>query len=96
MMMHAYEQSELFGPRLFPQAADVWSAMHDGRWYSLQALHEKTGYPTQSISARIRDFRKPRFGSHRVDKQRYGLHRGTWVYKLVPNLDRANDRTTLA
>jgi hypothetical protein len=76
------------GPRLFQQAADVWSAMHDGKWYSLQALAEKTGYPTQSISARIRDFRKERFGSHTVDKRRYGLHRGTWVYKLVPNMRR--------
>jgi hypothetical protein len=83
------------GPRLFQQAADVWSAMHDGRWYSLQALHEMTGYPTQSISARIRDFRKKRFGAHIVDKKRHGLYRGTWFYRLVPN-ERRDDGTTLA
>jgi hypothetical protein len=76
------------GARLFRQAADVWSVMHDGRWYSLQALSEMTGHPPQSVSARIRDFRKERYGSHRVDRQRYGLHRGLFVYRLVPNLER--------
>jgi hypothetical protein len=73
------------GLRLFQQAADVWSAMRGGGWYTLKYLSEATGHPPQSVSARIRDFRKERYGAHTVERKRYGLYRGTFVYRLVPN-----------
>jgi hypothetical protein len=70
--------------RLQAQQLDVWNVMRTGSWYTLSALAEMTGHPPQSVSARIRDFRKERFGSHTVDRKRAGLYRGTFVYRLVP------------
>ena len=72
------------GARLCQQQQDVWNVMRTGRWYSLMALSQLTGHMPQSVSARLRDFRKERFGSHTVDRKRYGLYRGTFVYRLVP------------
>jgi len=72
------------GARLCQQQQDVWNVMRTGHWYSLTMLSAMTGHPPQSVSARLRDFRKERFGSHTVDRKRYGLYRGTFVYRLVP------------
>jgi hypothetical protein len=72
--------------RLQQQQLDVWNVMRTGKWYSLYTLSAMTGHPPQSISARLRDFRKERFGSHTVDRKRYGLYRGTFVYRLVPRV----------
>jgi hypothetical protein len=74
------------GARLGQQQSDVWNVMRTGDWYSLYALAERTGHPPQSISARLRDFRKQRFGSHTVHRKRAGLYRGTFVYRLVPRV----------
>ena len=67
--------------RLNAQAQRVWDAMSDGRWWSLSELAAKTSDPEASISARLRDFRKPCFGGHTVEQVyiRRGLHR----YRLV-------------
>jgi len=68
--------------RLNAQAQRVWDVMADGRWYSLSEIAMKTNDPEASISARIRDFRKPEFGGFDVEQVyvRRGLHR----YKLHP------------
>jgi hypothetical protein len=52
--------------RLGKQAAAVFTLMSDGRWRSLLDIEHETGYPQASISARLRDFRKERFGSHDI------------------------------
>ena len=59
--------------RLTGQIAAVWQAMMDGRWHTLDELCRTTGYSSQaSISARLRDLRKDRFGAHEVERRRRG------------------------
>jgi hypothetical protein len=70
-------------PRLFPQLQRVGGAMKDGHWRTLQQVSVVTGDPEASVSARLRDLRKPKFGGHQVER-RYvsdGLHE----YKLTLN-----------
>lgn len=69
--------------RLTRQKRDVWLFMKDGEWHTLPEISEATGHPEASISARLRDFRKPKFGSHTV--QREYVERGLWQYRLIPN-----------
>lgn len=66
--------------RLNAQAQRVWNVLSDGRWYSLSEIAAITHDPEASISARIRDLRKPKFGGFTVEETcvRKGLHR----YKL--------------
>ena len=71
--------------RLGKQALALFKFMRaGGGWWSLHYLAQATGYPEASISARLRDFRKPRFGSHTVKRQRSG-RQGQWVYRLLVN-----------
>jgi len=70
--------------RLNAQATDVWAYMRDGRWHTLADISRATHHPEASVSARLRDYRKERFGSHTVERIR--VHpTGLNVYRLVPN-----------
>lgn len=69
------------GLRLNAQLQRVFDVMETGNWYSLDDLHEITGDPHASISARIRDLRKERFGGHVVQRENTG--NGLWKYRLV-------------
>ena len=65
--------------RLTGQLLRIYAAMADGRWRTLYEIEAITGDPPQSVSARLRDLRKPRFGGHEVFRQRRddpksGLH----------------------
>lgn len=66
--------------RLAAQRKRVWDYMSNGQWRILASISAATGDPQASVSARLRDFRKPRFGGHRVDR-RYVGH-GLWQYRL--------------
>jgi hypothetical protein len=67
--------------RLTGQLERVWGVMRDGRWHTLAELVERCGGTTASVSARLRDLRKPRFGSHAVGLRR--THQpGVWEYKV--------------
>lgn len=68
--------------RLNQQATDVWAYMRDGCWHTLRAISQHTGHPEASVSARLRDFRKERFGTHTVER-RHTLR--LFVYRVVPN-----------
>jgi hypothetical protein len=69
--------------RLTGQALRVFELMLDGEWRTLAEIEEITGDPQASISARLRDFRKPRFGSYHVARRRRGNpHRGLFEYQL--------------
>jgi len=68
--------------RLTGQLARVADALADGRWWTLAALAERTGDPEASVSARIRDLRKGRFGGYDVLAER-ATDGGTWRYRLV-------------
>ena len=67
--------------RLKSQQGDVARAMADGRWHSLSELSERTGHPEASVSARLRDLRKPRWGSNLIQRQRRS--KGLWEYRLL-------------
>ena len=69
------------GKRLGAQMEAVFDVMKNGNVRTLPQLAEITGYPESSISARLRDLRKPKFGGHRVDREYLG--RGLWSYRLV-------------
>jgi hypothetical protein len=68
------------GVRLGTQAQAVYSLMLDGNWRSLRDIAEDTGFPEASISARLRDLRKPEFGGLRVEHMNMG--KGHWLYRL--------------
>lgn len=70
--------------RLNAQALRVWRVIFDGRWRTLAEIAERTGDPEASISARLRDLRKERFGGHRVERRRRESPiRGLFEYRLV-------------
>lgn len=59
----------------------VFELMRDGKWRTLFEIEEALEFPQASISARLRDFRKPRFGAHEVScRRRAG---GTFEYSLT-------------
>jgi len=70
------------GKRLGKQMARVGALMIDGRWRTLRDIAGVTGYPEASISARLRDYRKPRFGGYLVDRMR--IEGGLFTYRMGP------------
>ena len=70
--------------RLGKQARAVFVVMRDGHWRTLHEIALATGCPEASISARLRDFRKPKFGGHQVhDRRRDDPTSGVWEYRLT-------------
>ena len=67
--------------RLAGQHARVLAFMRDGEWHTLAEIASHTRDPEASISARLRDLRKPRFGAHNIERQY--VERGLWRYRLV-------------
>lgn len=67
--------------RLGEQMAAVLSVMADGKWRTLSAIASETNAPEASVSARLRDLRKPRFGGHTVNREY--LQRGLFQYQLL-------------
>ena len=57
-------------PRLTTQYRAVFALMLDGGWRTLREISSSTGFPEASISARLRDMRKKRFGEHTVKHRR--------------------------
>ena len=70
--------------RLNKQCQAVYDCVIDHNWHTLRGLSTKTGYPEASVSARLRDLRKVKFGGFEVIRKRTvgGLH----FYKLLPPL----------
>ncbi len=60
----------------------VHALMKDGKWRTLTEIAALTLEPEASISARLRDFRKPKFGGHLVERRRVQDLR-TWEYRLT-------------
>lgn len=58
--------------RLNRQARDVFRIVADEEWHTLAELAERTGHPEASVSARLRDLRKVRFGAHIVERMYLG------------------------
>lgn len=74
-------QHERDGRRLHHQHNRVLAFMRDGHWHTLAEIHQATGDPEASVSARLRDLRKPQFGSHVIDRR--FIRRGLHAYRLV-------------
>lgn len=68
------------GDRLRKQLGRVRRLMSDGNWRTLDQIAAHTGDPPASVSARLRDFRKGKFGGHTVHRRYDGA--GLWSYRV--------------
>lgn len=66
--------------RLSSQLDDVRDYMAGRGFVTLQQVSKATGHSVQSVSARIRDLRKEKFGGRTVTRKSFG--RGLFAYKL--------------
>ena len=73
------------GKRLHAQHHRVLARLRDGEWWTLKRLNQATGDPEASISARLRDLRKPQFGSNIIEREY--VHQGLWRYRLKRQLE---------
>lgn len=70
--------------RLSGQMLRVVQAMADGRWRTLAELTAIVKPATEaSVSARLRDLRKPKFGAHQVDRRL--VEPGLYEYRVTLN-----------
>jgi hypothetical protein len=68
--------------RLGKQLGRIKDCLMDGEWWTLYRLAAVSGVTSQaSISARIRDLRKLRFGGYTVERKR--VDGGLFVYRVV-------------
>ena len=67
--------------RLSGQILRVYDCMLDATWRTLREIEESTGDPQASISAQLRNLRKPKFGGHKVERRYLGD--GLYNYKLI-------------
>lgn len=68
--------------RLTSQLDRVRDLMADGRWWTLKQVAANLNASEASVSARLRDLRKPRFGRYQVER-RY-VEKGLWQYRVLP------------
>lgn len=69
--------------RLGRQLTAVATLMEDGEWRTLAEIAKAIGAPEASVSARLRDLRKPKFGRQAVQSQRRGGSlAGLWEYRI--------------
>ncbi len=74
----------LDGNRLRHQLGKVFEAMMRGEWLTLEEIQQRSGQPQASISARLRDLRKPRFGSYILERRPRGERDlGQFEYRLL-------------
>ena len=67
------------------QAQRVFELMtNEPGWYTLPLLADELQISEAGASARLRDFRKPEWGGHQVDKRRTEAG-SLWWYRLIPN-----------
>lgn len=73
--------------RLTSQLSRVRRFMCDGEWHKLDEILEATAPGTvASVSARLRDLRKKKFGGQVVDRRRVGDSKdGVFEYRLDPD-----------
>jgi len=81
------------GKRLGTQLQRVKAAMMDGQWHTLNELMLRCGGHAGSISARIRDLRKKRYGGYTVERRRAFKGSGTWGYRVVLDRPTTGEKT---
>jgi hypothetical protein len=67
--------------RLSGQIAEIFALMRDGAWRTLSDISALTGHPEASVSAQLRNLRKPRFGGHCVEK--VYIDAGLYRYRIA-------------
>lgn len=67
--------------RLRAQLQRVLAVVKDGEWYTLAELAHDTGDPEASVSARLRDLRKDKFGAHVIEREY--VSKGLWKYRMT-------------
>lgn len=67
--------------RLKGQRDRVFRLMSDGQWRTLSEISKHAGGSEASISARLRDFRKDKYGSRDIQRER--VAGGLWRYRMV-------------
>lgn len=66
--------------RLKGQLLRVYNVLKDGYWVSLEDIARLANAPGASVSARLRDLRKQKFGGYTVHRKNKGG--GLWLYRL--------------
>jgi len=74
-----YDQ-EKDGERLRRLFDRVFALMRDGEWRTLAEIQQVTGGSEASVSARLRDFRKKKFGGHGWGRRR--REGALWEYQV--------------
>lgn len=70
--------------RLNRQMRAIYEIMIDGQWRTIEQISKITHFNHASISARLRDFRKTRFGAFEVERRRKGDPKGgLFEYRLL-------------
>lgn len=67
--------------RLTGQWLRVFNLMQDGRFRTLLAIKTICGGSESGVAARLRDFRKAKFGSHTVNRRH--VKNGLYEYQLL-------------
>ena len=78
---HGYIEGE-DRERLKDQLNRVRDFMEDGQWHTLPEIAFAVRANTASVSARIRDLRKAKFGKHNVERRRIPGGSGLHEYRL--------------
>lgn len=76
------------------QISRVLLFLLDGKWHTLAEI-EKAGLGTpDAITARLRDLRKRRYGSYKIEKQRTKDRQtfGLWEYRIKPTSKRKESK----
>lgn len=66
--------------RLHAQLYRVKLVLLDGKWHTLAEIAARTGDPEASVSARIRDLRKAKFGGYEIEREY--VSKGLWQYRM--------------
>ncbi len=66
--------------RLNRQCANVFDLIRDGHWRTLKAISDITEEPEPSVSARLRDLRKNKYGRWNVERRH--VSKGLWEYRI--------------
>lgn len=83
-------------PRLSAQLAKVFNLMRDSRYRTLSEIAAVVGCLETSASARLRDFRKARFGSHTVISRRVANLADVYEYRLILREKAGSERRNAA
>jgi len=59
----------------------VYRFMQDGQWRTLRSIADRCGGSEASVSARLRDLRKEKWGKHTVDRKRFAG--GLFFYRVA-------------